>query len=77
MYQKRSPIVEKTRQYTDHPSPLAMTPEETVLDSALSKMALNVCRLATAYGVRCLGPVNPLHSERLKRCVKIAPSSAT
>jgi hypothetical protein len=51
---------------------LDMTPEETVLGSALSKMALNVCLLATAYGVRCLGPSNPSHYERLKRYVKVA-----
>src|SRR5262249_31409924 len=35
---------------------LGLTPEETVLGSALSKLALNVCLRATAYGVRCLGP---------------------
>src|SRR5271165_3502167 len=51
---------------------LAMTPEETMLGSALSKMALNVCLMATAYGVRCLGPANPSHYERLKRHVKVA-----
>jgi hypothetical protein len=31
-----------------------------------------VCLLATAYGVRCLGPANPSHSERLKRHAKLA-----
>src|ERR1051326_1629745 len=31
---------------------LGMTPEETVLGSALSKLALNVCLMATAYGVK-------------------------
>jgi len=51
---------------------LGMTPEETVLGSALSKLALNVCLMATAYGVRCLGPANPSHHERLKRYAKLA-----
>jgi len=31
---------------------LGMTPEETVLGSALTKLALNVCLMATAYGVK-------------------------
>ena len=31
---------------------LGMTPEEAALGGALTKMALNVCLLATAYGVR-------------------------
>ena len=35
-------------------------------------MALNVCLLATTYGVRCLGPANPSHHERLKRHAKLA-----
>jgi hypothetical protein len=51
---------------------LGMTPEETALGSALSKLALNVCLMATAYGVRCLGPANPSHFERLKRHAKLA-----
>jgi hypothetical protein len=51
---------------------LSMTPEEEALGGALSKMALNVCLLATAYGVTCLGPVNPSHFERLKRYAKLA-----
>jgi hypothetical protein len=51
---------------------LGMTPEEIVLGSALSKLALNVCLMATAYGVRCLGPTNPSHHERLKRYAKLA-----
>jgi hypothetical protein len=51
---------------------LGMTPEETALGNALSKMALNVCLLATAYGVRCLGPANPSHYERLKRYAQLA-----
>jgi hypothetical protein len=29
---------------------LGMTPEEAALGSALSKLALNVCLMATAYG---------------------------
>src|SRR5437588_5009490 len=49
-----------------------MTPEEAALGSALSKLALNVCLLATAYGVKCLGPANPSHYERLKRHAKLA-----
>jgi hypothetical protein len=51
---------------------LGMTPEEAALGSALSKLALNVCLLATAYGVRCLGPANPPYYERLKRYAKLA-----
>jgi hypothetical protein len=51
---------------------LGMTTEEVALGSALSKVALNVCLLATAYGVRCLGPANPSHHERLKRYAKLA-----
>ena len=51
---------------------LGMTPEEAALGSALSKLALNVCLLATAYGARCLGPANPPHFERLKRYAKLA-----
>src|SRR6516162_10225325 len=51
---------------------LGMTPEEAALGSALSKLALNVCLMATAYGVRCLGPANPSHFERLKRYAQLA-----
>ena len=51
---------------------LDMTPEEVRLGSALSKLALNVCLMATAYGVRCLGPANPSHYERLKRHAMLA-----
>ena len=51
---------------------LGMTPEEVALGSALSKLALNVCLLATTYGVRCLGPANPAHHERLKRYAVLA-----
>jgi hypothetical protein len=51
---------------------LGLTPEEAALGSALSKLALNVCLMATAYGVRCLGPANPSHYERLKRHAKLA-----
>jgi hypothetical protein len=62
----------KGKRTWDASDSLDMTPEETVLGSALSKMALNVCLMATAYGVRCLGPSNPSHYERLKRYVKVA-----
>src|SRR5262249_40246640 len=51
---------------------LGMTPEEAALGGALTKLALNVCLLATAYGVRCLGPANPSHYERLKRHAQLA-----
>jgi hypothetical protein len=51
---------------------LGMTPEEAALGSALSKLALNVCLMATAYGVKCLGAANPSHYERLKRYAKLA-----
>jgi hypothetical protein len=49
-----------------------MTPEEIALGSSLTKLALNVCLMATAYGVKCLGPANPSHYERLKRYAKLA-----
>jgi hypothetical protein len=51
---------------------LGMTPEEVALGGALTKLALNVCLLATAYGVTCLGPANPSHYERLKRHAQLA-----
>src|SRR5262245_33232712 len=51
---------------------LGMAPEEAALGNALSKLALNVCLMATAYGVRCLGPANQSHFERLKRYAKLA-----
>jgi hypothetical protein len=51
---------------------LGMTPEEAALGNALSKLALNVCLMATAYGVRCLGHANPSYYERLKRYAKLA-----
>src|SRR4029077_11937398 len=51
---------------------LSMTAEEKALGSSLCKLALNVCLMATAYGVKCLGPANPSHYERLKRHAKLA-----
>jgi len=51
---------------------LGMTPEETALGSSLTKLALNVCLMATAYGVKSLGPANPSHHEKLKRYAKLA-----
>jgi hypothetical protein len=39
---------------------LGMTPEETALGSALTKLALNVCLMTTACGVKCLGAVKPV-----------------
>jgi hypothetical protein len=51
---------------------LDMTPEEKSLGNALTKLALNVCLMATAYGVRCLGPGNPSYYERLKRYAQLA-----
>jgi hypothetical protein len=50
---------------------LHMTAEEKALGSSLSKLALNVCLMATAYGVKCLGPANPSHYERLKKYAKV------
>jgi hypothetical protein len=63
---------EKGRRTWEAKDTLGMTPEEKALGSALSKLALNVCLMATAYGVRCLGPANPSHYERLKRHAKLA-----
>ena len=63
---------EKGKQAWDAKDTLGMTPEEAALGSALSKLALNVCLMATAYGVRCLGPANPSHYERLKRFAQLA-----
>ena len=51
---------------------LAMTPEEAALGSALGKLALNVCLMATAYGVRSLGPANPSYYGRLERYARLA-----
>src|SRR5580704_16754971 len=51
---------------------LGMTPEETALGSSLTRLALNVCLMAAAYGVKCLGAANPSHHERLKRYAKLA-----
>src|ERR1022692_3862611 len=51
---------------------LSMTAEEKALGSSLSKLALNVCLMATAYGVKCLGPANPSHYERLQKYAKLA-----
>jgi hypothetical protein len=51
---------------------LGMTPEEAALGGALTKLALNTCLMATAYGVRRLGPANPSHYERLKRHAQLA-----
>jgi hypothetical protein len=63
---------EKGQRAWDARDTLGMTPEEAALGSALSKLALNVCLMATAYGVRCLGPANPSHYERLNRYAKLA-----
>jgi hypothetical protein len=51
---------------------LSMTAEEKALGSSLCKLALNVCLMATAYGVKCLGPANPSYYERLKRHATLA-----
>jgi len=51
---------------------LGMTPEETALGSSLTKLALNVSLMATAYGMKSLGPANPSHHEKLKRYAKLA-----
>jgi hypothetical protein len=63
---------DKGKRAWDARDTLGMTPEEAALGSALSKLALNVCLMATAYGVRCLGPANPSHHERLKRYARLA-----
>jgi hypothetical protein len=51
---------------------LSMTSEEKALGSSLCKLALNVCLMATAYGVKSLGPANPSNYERLKRHATLA-----
>lgn len=51
---------------------LAMTPEENALGTAICKLALNVCLLGTAYGVKGLGPENPTHHQRLQRHAQVA-----
>jgi hypothetical protein len=63
---------DKGKRAWDAKDSLGMTPEETALGSSLTKLALNVCLMATAYGVKCLGPANPSHFERLKRYAKLA-----
>ncbi len=62
----------KAERTWDAKDTLGMTPEEVALGNALSKLALNVCLMATAYGTRSLGPANPSHYERLKRHAKVA-----
>jgi hypothetical protein len=62
----------KAERSWDAKDTLGMTSEETALGSKLCKLALNVCLMATAYGVRTLGPGNPAHYERLKRYAKLA-----
>jgi hypothetical protein len=56
---------EKGKRAWDAKDTLGMTPEEAELGSALSKLALNVCLMATAYEVRRLGPANSSHFEPL------------
>jgi hypothetical protein len=51
---------------------LAMTQEENALGTALCKLALNVCLLGMAYGVKNLGPENPSYHQRLQRYAKVA-----
>jgi hypothetical protein len=63
---------EKGARAWDAKDSLGMTAEERALGNALTKLALNVCLMATTYGVRCLGPANPSHYERLKRYAKVA-----
>jgi len=63
---------DKGRRAWDTRDTLGMTPEEAALGHSLSKLALNVCLMATAYGVKCLGTANPSHYERLKRYAKLA-----
>ena len=63
---------DKGKRAWDARDTLGMTPEEAALGSSLTKLALKVCLMATAYGVKCLGPANPSHHERLKRYAKLA-----
>lgn len=63
---------EKGKRAWDARDTLGMTSEEAALGHSLSKLALNVCLMATAYGVKCLGTANPSHYERLKRYAKLA-----
>src|SRR5271165_3280663 len=63
---------EKGQRSWDAKDSLSMTAEEKALGSSLSKLALNVCLMATAYGVKCLGPANPSHYDRLKKYAKLA-----
>jgi hypothetical protein len=51
---------------------LQMTPEESDLGTAICKLALNVCLMGTAYGVKCLGPDNPSYHRRLEKHAKLA-----
>jgi len=51
---------------------LPMNSEESQVGTALCKLALNVCLLGTAYGVRCLGPENPSHHRRLEHFAQVA-----
>jgi hypothetical protein len=40
--------------------------------AAIYNLALNACLMATAHGVRCLGPDNPSYHEWLKRYPKLS-----
>jgi hypothetical protein len=63
---------EKGQRTWDAKDSMSMTTEEKALGSSLSKLALNVCLMATAYGVKRLGPSNPAHYERLQKYAKLA-----
>jgi hypothetical protein len=63
---------DKGKRAWDTRDKLGMTPEKAALGSPLIKLALNVCLMATAFGVKCLGPANPSYYERLKRYAKLA-----
>jgi hypothetical protein len=41
--------------------------QRAALRDTLTRLALNVCLMATAYGTKCSGAANPSHLARLKR----------
>lgn len=65
-------MYEKGQRSWEASDSLHMTVEEKALGNSLTKLALNVCLMATAYGVKNLGPANPSHYQRLQKFAKLA-----
>ena len=66
---------EKGKRTWDARDTLGMTPEEAALGSALSKLALNVCLMATAYGVRVPGACQPVALRAAEAVCEAGPQA--